>query len=124
MSTYRSATGAAVVAALLAAGCASTGGTAAGGPATAEMVASGESAYSSSCAGCHGQAGEGTPRAPNLADDEWIWIQPEEGVRPQIVRIVRTGVPDPRVHMNGMPPVGANMPEDQVQAIAAYVESL
>lgn len=125
MSTHRKAGGVvALVAALAAGGCASAGGGMAAGAATPQMIAAGQTAYAASCAGCHGQAGVGTQRAPNLADDEYVWIDTNRPVRPQIVTIIREGIRTPRVSQNGMPAVGANMSEDQVQAIAAYVESL
>lgn len=125
MSTHRKAGGVAAMVAMLAAGgCASAGGGMAPTAATPQMIAAGQTAYASSCAGCHGPAGAGTQRAPNLADDQYIWLRTSEPLRPQIVAILRNGIPTPRVHTNGMPAVGANMTEEQVQNLAAYVESL
>lgn len=94
------------------------------GAATPQMVAAGQTAYAESCAGCHGAAGEGTPRAPNLADDQHIWLDAQVPMRAQLVWILRNGIPAPRVHTSGMPPVGSSMSDEQVHAIAAYVESL
>lgn len=117
----------------LAAACASGGNTAAaGGPAAAAaptspaIVAAGQALFSTRCQGCHGAAGVGTARGANLADDQWLWVTATTGQarRTQLEGVIRDGVPMPKQFMNAMPPVGAQMTPEQLQSLAAYIETL
>jgi mono/diheme cytochrome c family protein len=95
--------------------------------ATAEMVAQGQQVYAGPgiCFTCHGQNGQGTPLGPNIADGQWIWLEDGPDMMTQMVTVIRTGVSQPREYPAPMPPMGgANLSEDQLQAVSAYVLSL
>jgi mono/diheme cytochrome c family protein len=95
--------------------------------ATAEMVEQGRQVYAGAgiCFTCHGQNGHGTPLGPNIADGEWIWLDEGQDMMTQMVAVIRTGVSQPREYPAPMPPMGgANLSEDQLQAVSAYVLSL
>ena len=90
--------------------------------ATAEMVTQGQQTFGTTCAACHGPDARGTQLAPNLTDAEWINV---DGTYDAIVGLVKTGVPQPKQAPGPMPPMGgAQLTEDQVKAVAAYVWSL
>ena len=90
--------------------------------ATAEMVTAGAQTFSTVCAACHGPDAKGTPLAPNLTDAEWINI---DGTYDAIIANVTNGVPQPKQHPSPMPPMGgAQLSEEQVRAVSAYVWSL
>lgn len=97
------------------------------GPATPEMIAMGRTLFSGDgrCAVCHGQNGRGGSLGPNLQDDEWIWVNTAQAIRPQVATIVRAGIENPRQYPAPMPAMGGgSLSEEQVQALAAFVESL
>lgn len=100
-------------------------GTAAGSPppgATPEMVAAGQQTFATVCAACHGPDAKGTQLAPNLTDGEWI---DTDGTYQGIIATVTNGVPQPKQYPSPMPPMGgANLSEQQVKDVAAYVWSL
>jgi mono/diheme cytochrome c family protein len=100
------------------------GGTAAGG----ELVAQGQQAYQSSvCVSCHGPNGTGTPLAPALNDNEWLWVEAGADMQTQITTIIKTGVSQPKdpAHVAPMLPYGGVPIDDaQVDAIAAYIVSI
>ena len=102
-----------------------TGAPTAGAPpagATAEMVASGATTFSTVCAACHGPDAKGTQLAPNLTDAEWLNT---DGTYDGIQNVVRTGVATPRAAPAPMPAMGgAQLTDDQVKAVSAYVWSL
>lgn len=74
------------------------------------------------CSTCHGANAKGTPLAPNLTDSTWLQI---DGSLPAIVKLIHTGVPQPKQHPAPMPAMGgAHLSEAQVCAVADYVFSL
>jgi glucose/arabinose dehydrogenase/mono/diheme cytochrome c family protein len=95
--------------------------------ATKEMVALGDRIYhgqigGAACTGCHGAAGTGTALGPNLADTEWLWSDGSYGA---IAKTITAGVPEPKQYRSPMPPMGgAQLTDDQVSAVAAYVWAL
>lgn len=92
--------------------------------ATAEMVAQGQQIFTSTgnCFTCHGADAKGTALAPNLTDSEWLNIG---GTYQEIQDIVKNGVPQPKSHPAPMPPMGgAQLSDDQIKQVAAYVWSL
>jgi mono/diheme cytochrome c family protein len=101
------------------------GGTA-GGP-TPKQIAQGDSIFhglvaGGTCTACHGQDAKGTAVAPDLTDQQWLNGDGSYGF---IVKTVTTGVPKPKQHPAPMPPKGgAQLTDDQVKAVAAYVYSL
>lgn len=106
------------------------GGTAGGSPApgtppagaTPEMLAEGQTVFGGICMTCHGADAKGTQLAPNLTDAEWINV---DGTYDAIINLVKTGVPTPKQAPAAMPPMGgAQLTEDQIRAVAAYVWSL
>lgn len=127
-----------IFAATLAVGCASSGEEAAPMPApeeevemaapSPELVADGAQVFATAgrCETCHGAAGAGGRFGPDLSDDEWAWIDPASASAMQdLVELIRTGISEPRVSETGMPPMGgANLSDDQLQALAAYILSL
>jgi mono/diheme cytochrome c family protein len=89
---------------------------------TAEMVSQGQQLYATVCVACHGAAGTGTPLGPAMNDQDWIHI---DGSFEEIVRISTEGVAQPQRYPAPMPPRGGgNFDEAQMRAISAYVYSL
>src|SRR5207253_3624378 len=93
---------------------------------TADMVTAGQQIFTSTgnCFTCHGMDAKGTALAPNLTDAEWLNIS---GKYDEIVTTVHTGVATPKdpSHAAPMPAMGgAQLTDDQVKAVAAYVWSL
>lgn len=75
------------------------------------------------CYSCHGPDATGTQLAPDLTDDEWINVSGRN--LDEIVELIKTGVPQPVEHPGPMPAMGgANLNDEQVQALAAYIVSL
>ncbi len=95
--------------------------------ATQEMVALGDRIYhgqvgGASCTGCHGSDGKGTPLGPDLTDQKWLW---SDGSYAGIAKTITTGVAQPKEYRSPMPPMGgAQLTDDQVKAVAAYVWSM
>lgn len=93
--------------------------------ATPEMVSMGQTIFSGkgNCMTCHGPDATGTALAPNLTDATWINIA--DGSWDNIQQVVRNGVPTPKEHPSPMPPMGgAQLSDQEIQAVAAYVYSL
>lgn len=90
---------------------------------TPEMVAQGQEIFNTNiCWSCHQQNGVGGPLAPPLNDQTWINV---DGTYPAIVNVVKTGVPQPKQFPTPMPPMGgAQLTDEQVNAVAAYVYSI
>jgi glucose/arabinose dehydrogenase/mono/diheme cytochrome c family protein len=95
--------------------------------ATQEMVALGDRIYhgqvgGASCTGCHGSDGKGTPLGPDLTDQKWLW---SDGSWTGIAKTITDGVMQPKEYRSPMPPMGgAQLTDDQVKALAAYVWSM
>jgi glucose/arabinose dehydrogenase/mono/diheme cytochrome c family protein len=94
---------------------------------TPAMIALGDSVYhgkvaGATCAGCHGANAKGTPLAPDLTDNKWIW---GDGSLASITKTIREGVPAPKQHTGVMPPMGGTqLTPAQLAAVGAYVYSL
>lgn len=93
---------------------------------TADMVRQGRRLFSGAglCSSCHGHDGRGLPNlASNLTDREWSH---SDGSYKGIVSTIETGVPAERSSTGiPMPPrAGANLTDEQVRAVAAYVWTL
>jgi glucose/arabinose dehydrogenase/mono/diheme cytochrome c family protein len=74
------------------------------------------------CTGCHGTDASGTPLGPPLLGHRWIW---GDGSYQSIEKIVREGVQQPKQYRAPMPPLGgAQLTDEQVAAVAAYVWGL
>lgn len=72
------------------------------------------------CHACHGPQATGTQLAPDLTDDEWINLSGPD--MNSVVQLIKSGVPQPVEHPGPMPPMGgANLTDEQVEALAAYV---
>jgi mono/diheme cytochrome c family protein len=105
----------------------STGQGPSAGPADAEQIALGDRIYhgkaaGGTCASCHGTKGTGSGVAPRLDDSEWLV---SDGSLQSIADVITNGVPKPVKHEAAMPPKGgAQLTDEQVQAVAAYVYSL
>ena len=92
---------------------------------TMEMVNQGERLFSSQggCHACHNPNATGTGLAPDLTDSEWINVSGRN--YEEIVSLIKSGVPQPVEHPGPMPPLGgANLTDDQVNALAAYIVAL
>jgi mono/diheme cytochrome c family protein len=91
---------------------------------TPEMVAKGDALFHSSanCYACHGSKAEGLV-GPNLTDAEWLH---SKGTYDDIVAQIKKGVPKEESKSGiVMPPKGgADLSDDDVKAVAAYVYSL
>lgn len=92
------------------------------------LVAQGKQAFATSvCVSCHGPTATGTPLAPDLTDDEHLWVQPGPNAVTETAALIKAGVPTPKdpSHVAPMPPYGGiPLSDDQVNALAAYVVSL
>jgi mono/diheme cytochrome c family protein len=90
---------------------------------TLEMVQAGQRVYeTTTCFTCHGMDATGTALAPNLRDQEWL---NSGGTYPEIVEVVRNGVAQPVRYPAAMPPMGgAQMTEDQIRQVSAYVYAI
>jgi len=94
---------------------------------TQPMLALGDSVYhgragGATCVGCHGSDAKGTPLAPDLTDQQWLW---SDGSLRSIQQTIARGVPKPKQHTGVMPPMGgANLSAAQLHAVAAYVYAL
>lgn len=99
----------------------------AGSPINPAEVVLGDSVYhgligGAPCTGCHGQDAKGTPLAPDLTDNEWLW---GDGSLGSIEQTIKRGVPHPKQHTGAMPPMGgAQLTQPQLRAVAAYVYAL
>lgn len=92
--------------------------------ATAEMVTQGHQIFASTgnCFTCHGPDAKGGQLAPNLADADWLNT---DGTYEGIQNVVKTGVAQPKQYPAPMPAMGgAQLSDDQVKQVAAYVWSL
>jgi len=93
---------------------------------TADMVRQGRQLFAGAgqCQTCHGADARGVPRqGGDLTDDRWTHSDGSfEGIRATIVKGISaersgTGIPMP-------PRAGANLTDDQIRALAAYVWTL
>lgn len=75
------------------------------------------------CHACHGPGGSGGMLGPDLTDDTWLHVDgPDVSA---LAALIRTGVPNPVEHAGPMPPMGgANLTDEQIEALAGYVASL
>ncbi len=74
------------------------------------------------CTGCHGANGKGSPLGPDLTAKHWMW---SDGSYRGIAKIINEGVMHPKKYRSPMPPKGgAQLTEEQLQALAAYVWAL
>ena len=95
--------------------------------ATPEMVALGSHLFrgeagGGTCYTCHRADAKGTPLAPDLTDDKWLW---SDGSWQAIIKTINTGVPHPKEHHSQMPPRGGTQfTPEQAAAVAAYVWAL
>ncbi|WP_161887984.1 c-type cytochrome [Pontibacter russatus] len=80
----------------------------------AAALASGKSIFSTNCAACHGQEGQGTV-GPNLTDEYWL----HGGDVNEIFKTVKYGVP-----AKGMVPWQGKLTKDQMLEVSSYILSL
>ena len=74
------------------------------------------------CVGCHGADARGTGLGSDLAGARFVW---SDGSYASILRLIEDGVPNPKEHTGVMPPRGgAQLSDEQVRAVAAYVYAL
>ena len=90
------------------------------------MIATGDSIFhKGNCVRCHGADAKGGPRAANLTDNQWSQIS---GTYPEIVQLITDGVPAEKIKIPGAFPMrprgGANLTDDKIKAVTAYVYSL
>lgn len=91
---------------------------------TQDEVTQGQQIFTSTgnCFTCHGPDAKGGQLAPNLTDSEWLNV---DGTFDQIQDVIKNGVPTPKQHPAPMPAMGgAQLSDDQVKQVAAYVYSL
>jgi len=92
---------------------------------TQEMIDAGQQIFVQAgfCFTCHGEGASGSQLAPDLTDGTWINV--EAGDYEEIVQLVTSGVPEPVEFEAPMPPRGgAQLTDEQVRQVAAYVWSL
>lgn len=75
-----------------------------------------------SCVGCHGSDGRGSSVGADLTSGTWLW---SDGSVKGIAETIVKGVSQPRRHTGAMPPMGgAQLSQDDLKAVAAYVWAL
>ena len=75
------------------------------------------------CMACHGTDAAGSQLGPDLTDAEWLNLESPDVAA--VAGLIRDGVSDPREYPAPMPAMGgANLSEEQVQALAGYVASI
>lgn len=75
------------------------------------------------CQACHGPEGVGSMLGPDLTDAEWLHVSGPD--LQELAGVIRQGVPQPQEYPGPMPPMGgANLNDQQIEALAAYVASL
>lgn len=80
----------------------------------AKAMASGQRLFLTYCSTCHGSDAGGAPGFPKLTDKDWLY-----GGEPEAIK---TTILDGRNGM--MPPMGAGLPDEQLDQLVAYVLSL
>jgi glucose/arabinose dehydrogenase/mono/diheme cytochrome c family protein len=95
--------------------------------ATRDMLALGDRIFhgqvgGATCMTCHGASGKGSSLGPDLTSNKWLW---SDGSFKGIAKTISDGVMQPKHYRSPMPPMGgAQLTDDQVLAVAAYVWSL
>jgi glucose/arabinose dehydrogenase/mono/diheme cytochrome c family protein len=94
--------------------------------ATRQMVALGDRIFhgqaGATCATCHGANGKGSSLGPDLTTNKWLW---SDGSLKGIAKSISQGVMQPKQYRSAMPPKGgADLTDQQVLAVAAYVWTL
>lgn len=86
--------------------------------------ATGATLFGDNCAVCHGQQGAGASGYPNLRDDIWIWGGAPDVIAETLRVGVNSGHADARISQ--MPAFGRDqlLPQEDVRAVVAYVQSL
>ncbi len=94
----------------------------------AAAISRGEASFTGSnhCVNCHQSGGRGGPRAPNLADDEWLHC---DGSIEGIKKVILAGVPqdklkDPARPFPMRPATNLASNDEELADLAAYVHSL
>lgn len=82
---------------------------------SAAALASGRAVFDKSCSGCHGIAGRPMAGRPTFPGTDFGEVKPAQ-------RLVREKVVDG--YYGWMPRVGRNLSQEQIDAVARYVESL
>ncbi len=80
-----------------------------------ERVKNGSTVYTSKCAACHGDKGQGLI-GPNLTDDFWLHT---DGGLEALAKVIRVGVPE-----KGMPPWESILPPNEVHEVVAFIGSI
>ena len=95
---------------------------------TQEMIDQGRSVFvgPGNCTLCHGQDAQGGTLGPDLTDGAWIWFESEDpNLWQELTDLIRDGIEAPAEFLSPMPARGgANLTDEQVRAVAAYVLSL
>ena len=91
---------------------------------TQEQFDQGREAFSGAgCGACHGPDGTGGQLAPDLTDGQWLHVSGPD--LEELAGVIRNGVAQPVEHPAPMPAMGgANLTDEQIEAMAAYVASL
>lgn len=86
-----------------------------------ERIYSGQGA-GATCVGCHGPDASGTELGPDLTDSKWLW---GDGSLSAIAKSIAEGIAQPKEYRAPMPALGgAQLNNDQVSALAAYIWAL
>jgi cytochrome c oxidase cbb3-type subunit III len=88
-------------------------------PKSAGDVQRGEVAYKTYCESCHGPAGRGGPKGSAIADDSFLALVSDQGLRTMVIAgRPELGAPDWRGNVSGMP-----MSDQEVTDVVAWLGS-
>lgn len=82
-----------------------------------------ESIFKAKCVACHGADGQGTAMAPAMVGNTWI----KESPKSEIVSVIKNGREGAAKKYTKYPiamPAQKNMPEEEMNALAAYLKEL
>lgn len=84
----------------------------------------GPALFEDSCAGCHGNSGEGAKNFPALNDTSWLWGSTPEAIYQTLKFGINSGHADSRIGQ--MPAFGDNkiLDSSQIRDVSLYVQSL
>jgi cytochrome c len=86
-----------------------------------DQAGRGEEVFAESCAGCHGEAGEGIEGRPAIAGEKALPLDPPPGAKARTTQL-RTAADVFAFIKSDMPPIApGSLPDDQTWAVVAFL---